>query len=97
LAHLAAESAANYLASFTSGMSGAPRALRALRLVVVACCIGAARSSLAAPRALAFGSLAAAPRPGASTLPPRSRRRGSRPGDRRSPAPRHQAGSSRSS
>ncbi len=57
-----AESEANCLASATSGMTGAPRALRALRLVVDRCCTGAARFPLAAPRALAFGSRAAAPR-----------------------------------
>jgi hypothetical protein len=57
-----AESEANCLASATSGMSGAARATRALRLVVDGCCIGAARFPLAPPRALAFGSRAAAPR-----------------------------------
>ena len=63
-------------------MSGAPLPLVALRLIVEAHCIGAARFPLAAPRALAFGSRAAAPRTfgRATARAPRRRRCAPRPG-----------------
>jgi hypothetical protein len=62
LAYLSAESAANCFASATSGMTGAPLPLVAVRLAASGKRAGAARFPLAAPRALAFGSRAAAPR-----------------------------------
>jgi hypothetical protein len=51
LAYCSAESAANCLASATSGMTGAPLPLVAVRLAAIATRIGAARFPLAVPRA----------------------------------------------
>jgi hypothetical protein len=63
-------------------MPGAPLPLVAVRLAVVGKRAGAARFPLAAPRALAFGSRAAAPRTfgRATTRAPRRRRCAPRPG-----------------
>jgi hypothetical protein len=82
LASLSAESAANCFASATSGMTGAPLPLVAVRLVARGKRAGAARFPLAAPRALAFGSRAAAPRTcvGPPPAPPCRRRSAPRPG-----------------